>query len=65
MLLRTSIFLVAVLVTLAVAVQKGDEFFTKPIRAKFDDDNVVWTTHANARQKGMQNIFSIFCTKFS
>jgi hypothetical protein len=54
--LRAIILLsIGVLVSVTLAVQKGDEFFTQPIRAKFDDNTIVWTTHAKARQQGPPN----------
>jgi leucyl aminopeptidase len=52
--LRAIILLsIGVLVSVTLAVQKGDEFFTQPIRAKFDDNTIVWTTHAKARQQAL------------
>ncbi len=46
------ILLLGALVGFSLAVQKGDEFFTERIRAKFDDNTVIWTTNAEARQRG-------------
>ncbi len=54
------ILLLGALISLTFAVQKGDEFFTQRIRAKFDDNTVIWTTNAEARQKGALNNFLIF-----
>eukprot|EP00029_Vermamoeba_vermiformis_P001811 TRINITY_DN12029_c0_g1_i1.p1 TRINITY_DN12029_c0_g1~~TRINITY_DN12029_c0_g1_i1.p1 ORF type:complete len:374 (-),score=74.17 TRINITY_DN12029_c0_g1_i1:47-1168(-) len=45
------ILLLGALVGFSLAVQKGDEFFTERIRAKFDDNTVIWTTNAEARQR--------------
>ena len=44
---------VCALVYFVQAVQKGDEYFTQRIRAKFDDNTIIWTTNAEARQRGM------------
>jgi len=45
-----------------IAAKEGlSDFFTKPIQARFDENTVVWTTHAQARQMGMQhNLNNVF-----
>jgi len=35
------------------SIEMDDEFYTKPIRAKFDDNTIITTTHAEARQIGI------------
>ena len=50
--LVVSIILVVVGIVQA-SIQLDDEFYTKPIRAKFDENIIITTTHAEARQIGI------------
>lgn len=49
----SSILILSAVVGIASAKEGLSDFHTKPIQARFDENTVVWTTHAQARQMGM------------
>ncbi len=49
---------IAICVVVGIAqasIEMSDEYYTQPIRAKFDDNTIITTTHAEARQMGKFN----------
>lgn len=50
--LLSAIALCVVIGIVQASIGLGDDFYTKPIRAKFDEDTVITTTHAEAREIG-------------
>ena len=57
--IKNIVIVVCALVSVTIALQSYETNPSRKIRAQFDEKTVIWTTHSQARQKGISKLINL------